>query len=251
MKTADSPADAPQAAAVQNYEFVCIAAALVLVLTLLQRSYTVWCVLPLLVGLLGVYARMSLAPVMLILTLVPQLIEQWSARAVWSEEFDVGALLQCVAVLGYMAGQYRLQGLTLTLLPADPRRRKGDPKQPGQGPARRAVPAREISSLLIGTLAGAGAAQFVWAWLPDDWYELGLLPRAWRMLALGWALGLGVLVGAAFVSYVVRGDMTRAEATQFLQDVLWRETRGEQRRASRWLAWARLRYQQRLERLDR
>jgi hypothetical protein len=35
--------------------------------------------------------------------------------------------------------------------------------------------------------------------------------------------------------------MSVAEANLFLQDILWQETRGDQRRISRWFAWARLR----------
>jgi hypothetical protein len=40
--------------------------------------------------------------------------------------------------------------------------------------------------------------------------------------------------------------MTAEEATLFLQDVLWKETRGEQRRLNRWSAWARLRHNRKI-----
>jgi len=41
--------------------------------------------------------------------------------------------------------------------------------------------------------------------------------------------------------YWRRVQMDRVSALLMLQDILWNETRGEQRRINRWLAWRKLR----------
>jgi hypothetical protein len=57
-----------------------------------------------------------------------------------------------------------------------------------------------------------------------------------------------VLAVAALLRYLALRRMTPPEAGLYLQDVLWRETRREQRRLNRWLAWAWLRRRRREER---
>jgi len=54
------------------------------------------------------------------------------------------------------------------------------------------------------------------------------------------------LLASSILNYLARRQMTRAEAELMLQDILWRETRREQRRIGRWLAWSR----NRQDRLD-
>ena len=77
------------------------------------------------------------------------------------------------------------------------------------------------------------------------------LPPALTLVAqllLGDLLGgLGLFVAVGVTRYWIWRRMTLAEATLFLQDVQWQETRGEQRRLNRWLAWARLRQGRREE----
>ena len=46
---------------------------------------------------------------------------------------------------------------------------------------------------------------------------------------------------AALLGHWRARQMTAAEGELSLQDTLWRETRREQRRLNRWLAWAELR----------
>jgi hypothetical protein len=78
---------------------------------------------------------------------------------------------------------------------------------------------------------------------------LRLPPPAWRIIVLLWAVGVALLLASGLINYLSRETMTKDEAALILQDVLWREYRSEQRRANRWVAWARLRYQRRLARL--
>ncbi|MBL8792693.1 MAG: hypothetical protein JNM56_02180 [Planctomycetia bacterium] len=244
--------DSPERTAVQNYETFCLAALLVLVVVLLYRGYGMWSLLPLCVGLLGIYSRLSLAPVMLLLSLILQMIfDHWLGGMPRDELLDTADLLQCAAVLGYISAQFRLQGLSRGVLPADPRagllrRPTGVPLR---GPSQRAVPARELLILLAVIAFWTGAAQLAWAWLPEDLNELGLAPVLWRLVVLLWTLGLAALLAATFLNYLARERMSPAEASLFLQDVWWKESRTEQRRANRWLAWARLRHWRRRESL--
>src|SRR5262249_5374299 len=154
-----------------------------------------------------------------------------------SATLEIEDLLQAAAVLAYVAGHYRLLSLTRNLFPAQPREKPQ--------PARRAVPLREVIVLAATVLACAALGQLIAECLPDSWYELGLAPRAWRMIVLGWTVGIGVLVAGGLLGHLARQQMSPLEANLVLQDVLWQQTRGEQRLGSRWLAWARLRFYRR------
>ena len=50
-----------------------------------------------------------------------------------------------------------------------------------------------------------------------------------------------MFLAAHVFRYWRRLQMDRVSAMLMLQDLLWHETRGEQRRISRWIAWKRLR----------
>jgi hypothetical protein len=227
---------------VRRYEIVCVTALLVLTWILIEKGYGTWCFLPMLAGLLGVVARLRLGPVMLLMSLQFQIIDQWTSGwgpPVGSATFEIEDLLQAAAVLAYIAGQYRLLGLTRNLLPSRPRVKPM--------PARRLVSMREIVLLIMTVLLYATLAQLITEFLPDSWYELGLAPRAWRMIVLAWTVGIGAVVVGGLLGHLARQRMSPTEATLILQDVLWQQTRGEQRLAGRWLAWARLRFQRRKE----
>jgi hypothetical protein len=240
-------ADAVRKAAVRNYEIVCLVALAVLALALLQSGHGAWSAMPLTVGVLGVVARMGLAPVLLLVALLFQLFEHWMSQPAPHAPFRVADLLQCAAVLAYVSGHYRLQGLTGSMVPLDPR-----DKEAAKQRSRRPVPPQEFTILLSSLLVWAGLAQLVWLCLPDEtWQYLRLPPTAWRIIVLLWAVGLALLLASGLINYLSRETMTKDEAALILQDVLWREYRGEQRSANRWVAWARLRYQRRLARLPR
>jgi hypothetical protein len=150
-------------------------------------------------------------------------------------------LVQSAAVLAYSAGQYRLQGLTRMILPAN-LRPVGPPAGDAAGvgaPSRRPVPANEIFLLLATAVGWGEAAQVVWAGLPEGFAELSRPVD--RLLALGWLLALVLLVGAGLIGYQGRVRARPEAARLYLQDIFWQETRGEMRRFHRWLVWARLR----------
>jgi hypothetical protein len=88
------------------------------------------------------------------------------------------------------------------------------------------------SRYLSGPLA---AAALVWRG------RFPFLEVLWSVRLLLWSLGAGLLLASALIGYRAWGRLTPAEATLFLQDTAWAETRGEQRRIHSWLVWARLR----------
>src|SRR5262249_31015476 len=105
--------------AVRNYEVVCLVALLVLVMVLLQHGYGAWAFLPVGVGVLGVFARhrLGLAPLLLLFALLIEVVDHAWLRGPMQPDF-LASLIQCAAVLAYVAGHYRLQGVRQTLVPS-------------------------------------------------------------------------------------------------------------------------------------
>jgi hypothetical protein len=254
-RAADKPNTPGHVAGVRTYELVCLAALAVLGLSLLQRGHGSWTMLPVGIGLIGIYLRLGPAPILLLVSLLFQAVDAW-AHASWASrpgwvvrhQFDLSDLIQCGAVLAYAAAHYRLQGLARSLVPNDPRVKRPW-NQAGERLPKRVVQAVEIGLFLAALPFWAVVAQLVWALLPDEYRELGLHPVVWKLIILIWAIGLGFFLAGGLLSYLGREQMSKDEANLFMQDVLWRELRREQRRANRWLAWARLRYQGRLARV--
>jgi hypothetical protein len=166
-------------------------------------------------------------------------------------------LLLAVSLLTYAVGTYRLLGLTVRLFPPDPRRRAAA-RRLGPVEAKKVeallrrppalVTHREIGALLGSLSACGGATYMFWVWLRQGRYTaLPLSAPVWHGLLILWLLGGGVLLAAALLRYLALRRMSATEAALYLQDVLWRETRREQRRLNRWLAWAWLRRHRREE----
>jgi hypothetical protein len=80
---------------------------------------------------------------------------------------------------------------------------------------------------------------------PTGNQHLDLYVRVWRLVVLAWTLILGAITCRGLLAFLARGRRRPDEALMFLQDSFWRDTRGEQRRLFRWLAWARLRAKRR------
>ena len=155
-----------------------------------------------------------------------------------------------IGTLGYVIGQYRLQGFWHFVWPADPRQRAGPAGRwllfwRGRPPIvqhRRAetdlrMPEMINLAFLIPSLALAAMVLFTLTRPARGWLDLpgGLA----AFLILLWVL----LLAAWLVRQVL--ELWRAwspgddEATLFLQDQVWKDLRGEQRRIERWLAWGR------------
>jgi hypothetical protein len=210
------------------------------------------------VGLLGAVTGWRMAPVVLLALLAA--CQMWGGRGSpgrsWS--FQVDDLLVCCGVLAYVIGHHRLQGLSRSLLPPDPRWRESKGAKHPRGPqtgragyfprAARLVTPAELLVFVLTLPLWAILAQLFWAALQGQADRLQLPFERSRLVLLVWFLGVGGLVVGSILTYWRRRAMSPAEAELVLQDVLWRETRREQRRQMRWLAWSRLRASQREER---
>ena len=92
--------------------------------------------------------------------------------------------------------------------------------------------------MLVGLAICSVLAAVMWSWLSGQETTLELDDAVWRGILVLWLLGGGVLIVAAGLRYLALRQMTRAEAQLYLQDLLWQQTRREQRRLNRWLAWS-------------
>jgi hypothetical protein len=153
---------------------------------------------------------------------------------------DAADLLMCVAALVYFAGIYRLQGLWFGVLPADRRRKRGAKEsQPGPPLVRSEASLRpaEFFNLIFIVPTIVLLSEFAWLLLSQRWSPIDL-PVDWRQLMfVSWFILLAMFVSAHFFRMWRRLRMDRATAMLMLQDILWQETRGEQRKIQRWLAW--------------
>lgn len=258
----------------RDYGLVGMGALTLLVVALALRRPDPWVLLPALLGALGLLFRWRLAPVIVLLAVFLVLWSWWIGSSpgqvlafvlgwvVWLVRglrglpprwqgglpsrnlLPISDFLLALGVLIYAAAQYRLQGLTWRLFPRVRQRKAPPATKKEEEMARRSpglVTASEVVMMLAGlALCGIAAALF-WDWLQGQETDLVILDTAWQGILVVWLVGGAVLVIAAGLRYLALRRLTAAEARLYLQDVLWRETRGEQRRLNRWLAWAWLR----------
>jgi hypothetical protein len=242
------PSDKPGA---RTYTVLCLGALLVMVLSLGEYGLGWWGLVPVLAGSVAVLLHWSIGPPLLLLTLGGLLLASARGLPPWAraQPSPLAVLALCVAVLTYVAGQYRLQGLTLRIFPPDPRR----PGQPAYGraaPQRRgpALPNPWEAGLLVLTAPlYAAAAYLVWGRVKAEAPALNIDPREWQAVLVVWIVGLGLAGAAAVVGYLGQTQARPEEVLLYLQDQVWRGTRGEQGRLNRWLVWARRRRQRRKE----
>lgn len=241
---------APVSAA-QTYGFVCFLSLGVVLLADLQRGPGLLTALKVLVGVLGVLARLRVASVLLLLTLaIEPLVDQlrltglgWNWQLL-ARAFRLSDVLLAAGVLGYVLAHSRLLSLTVNVFPLEPRRRVPPlGHRDRTGPPKRSqglVTAEEIGALALVAPAAALAGWGLWLLLARPWYVLGLPPTIGRLLVVLWTVGLGMPVVAALLGHWRTRRMSPDEAALHVQDVLWHETRREQRRQNQWLAWSRL-----------
>jgi hypothetical protein len=245
--------------AARGYLILCLVALGFVLLVQLERGAGLGGLLVVLVGLLGVLGRLAAGPILFLLVLGGQQFLRHAAltghglhwyNPGWSVE--VSDVVLCGAVLAYVLAHYRLLGLVRQVVPLDPRRREGPPRWHfwrlqwlprvvQERRSARAVSRVEVGLLVMSLPLAALLAQVFWAGLARPREVLGLSTRLWRVLLVAWVLGIGVFLTAAVLRQLRRRAMTPDEAALQLQDVVWLETRREQRRLNRWLAWKRLR----------
>lgn len=235
-------------AAERNYLFLALTALVILLLLLLRRGLGGWSLLPVLMGLAGVTLRWRAAP-LLVLGFMAGLIyanEPVGLRRSIGTGPNVLDWVMAGAMLAYFAAHYRLQSLTLGIFPADRRREVLNPpanESAVTGRARSAgmVAPAEIGWLVLTLPLYVALAQGYWLMMPTERVENRLPPQAWRGITLIWGLGLVLFGAAALLGYLGRRGQSAREARVYLQDVLWQETRREQRRLERWRQWLRTR----------
>jgi hypothetical protein len=235
------------------YQGFCLAGLVLVLFSQLGRPFSLLDFLTLGAGLLGIVTRWRVAPFLFLLLLgmahVGHLFDlgpSWQLlRLRLALPFEtVDNTLSC-GVLIYVAAHFRLQGLTSYLVPPDRREREktGDKRSPIKR-YRRAlsqVMPRELALFLLPLPVFALLAQLALSWVDGQPPLMELVPVLNRSVRLAWLLGVTGLVVAGLLAYWRWSSMSQAEAAMFVQDVWWRETRGEQRRLWRWLAWTRLR----------
>lgn len=245
--------------AARAYALLSLAALLVVALLMSQDRLGWWNLVPVLVGVIAVLARWTFGPP-LFLFLLPFLL----LTRIWGlpPRFRAASpllpdLALACAVLTYVVAHSRLLFL----------RRASRPPRPGalaretllgelEGsagqrflPAPRAgrtpggVSPAEVGVLLAAVPLFVAVGLLTWLRLAVEspFSEVGLRPAQGVALLLVWIMGASLATTAAVLGYLGWTQATPEEALQYLQDQLWRETRGEQRRLNRWLVWARLR----------
>jgi hypothetical protein len=238
----------------RHYQAVCALALSGMVLLQLQQSTLathVALIVSVLIGFLGlrvIYYRTAISPMLVLLALaIPYAVEQYTVNQTIGTElqtrrgFDVADVLMCVAGLTYFIAHYRLNGLWHGVLPADPRVPKALAGKPPLARSEESLSVAELAALVFTVPAFAVLAQFGFFLLQQRWGLLEQAPR-WRPILLAaWTVVLTMFLVAHVFRYWRRLQMDRVSAMLLLQDMLWHETRGEQRRVNRWVAWKKLR----------
>jgi hypothetical protein len=232
--------------AAQTYQAIGQAAVVVMGAALFQTGADRWALVPVLVGAAGLVFRWRSAPPVVLATVAFATLGPHFYGTYFAFRWRAAPVLNLVlslAVLSYAMAQYRLLSLTEALLPPDPLRPKA---KAAVRPAESAEPREAVPALLAVVVAAVGAV-FCWEltstvpppWPDVTWRDPARRDAAWRVGLLVWgltALLLGLVSGLGYLGW---RRQSRAEAALYLQDTLWAETRREQRRLQRWLAWAR------------
>jgi hypothetical protein len=249
QSTVESPAPGPQ-----HYQVLCGIALAAVFLILMQQQVPLAGVAALLLGAAGILLRARISPILVLLAVVGGQLYRQYLFSVWRQHgaLDVEDVVLCAATLAYVAGHYRLLAIWRHILPPDPRQRYH--KQ-----ARAVVPVGRIGKIApqhrpVALVSRSELALFVlqlplFALLAQGaWMVIGarrelheLSPRWMQLLQLTWGVALAAFVIGQFFRIWRLLSMDRLTAQMLLQDALWHETRGEQRRIGRWLAWFNLR----------
>jgi hypothetical protein len=230
----------PQTPAAENaYLVIGLAAVVVLGVALVQTGVGRWSVVPTLIGAAGLAFRWRSAPLVLLAAVaLTQLGLVWmygpgsvalNARGRLPVELSL-----CGATLAYVMAQYRLFGLTGSVFPADARRPLDQP--PPRDAAR--VPASEAPVALVTVAAATVGVFFLWQVIVSMPPALNIRPTVWEAGLLIWLAGGALVLAAGVIGQLGWRRLSPDEAELYLRDVLWQETRGEQRRIHRWRAWA-------------
>jgi hypothetical protein len=231
--------------------FLCLALLLLLLVllerdramlaNLLRRSDSVLGLVPVLLGLAGLLLRWRITPPVLLVSLGAVLVRNAMDQPGWQRGIEhrsmamtLSDLALCIAVLAFLTGFYRLQGLTVAIFPRDPRRRSaaGGPALDRTRPER-LVTAAELA-LLLGMLPFWRTAHFLYPELigsvrTNDLNADGCVRRraggrgaggCWTAFAAFDPRPGDLLVASTVIGYLAWRRMSAAEAELALQDVV-------------------------------
>lgn len=223
---------------VRHYQMLCGVALVAIFLLQMQQNLPMLAnVLMLFTGALGVLFRARLTPILVLLCIaLTHLIEQYNSFRFFSPDFrflDLNEVLLCMAVLMFLIGYYRLQGIRFGVLPRPSPVAGGGRSEASLSPA-------ELVMLIFPVPLATLAAEFAVLILRQHWSIVGLPPKWKQFLVIAWILLIAMFVAAQAFRYWRRLQMERGLAMMSLHDTVWNETRGEQRRIARWFAWRKL-----------
>lgn len=92
--------------------------------------------------------------------------------------------------------------------------------------------------MVLALAACTETAGVLWGWIREQKPLLNFSLAVSHMMWLLWVVGGGTALVCGLLRCWAWRQLTPEEALLYLQDVAWRETRREQRRLNRWLAWA-------------
>jgi hypothetical protein len=250
---------------VQTYRVLSGVALLVIVLLELADGLSLTVPFVLLFGLMGIVWRVPAAPgLVLLFFAIGQFFRSQFLHQAGNPfrrfgippypPVEMPDLVLAGAMVAFFAAQLRLNGLRGLLLPADLRRRRraglGAQHEAERGEEfkrpRRVVSLHEAPTLVLTLPLWVLLGQVLWLVIAADRggeFE----PEFLRIVTLVWLVGVPTLVVGSLLHFWNRSSMSPEEAQIFLQDTLWRQTAREQRRVTRFLAWARLRQKRREE----
>lgn len=250
--------DAPRPAVqVGPIHYQILAAAGLTLILLAQLDQILGALLVVCVGLFGLVGKMRAAPLFVLIAFAASKIgNAWARYGSFNQDtfrplLDPNDLLAAIGLVAYIAAHFRLQSLSIHILPVDPRQRQEQPLAKGrwghgrfvpvqQKRDRRLLTAHEIARFVLALPFWALIGQALWLIIVRPWTPSVLPDRVHRLITLAWLLIVGTLIAGTIFAQWRRRQMDRAAAQGYLQDTLWRETRREQRRIFRWLTWRRL-----------
>lgn len=227
---------------VLSYQALCLAAALAVFLLRSPHTHYLVNLLMLTIGVGAIASIMRIGPILYLGVVTFSILLQGAFDQGWDDAGSTQAsdILLSLAVLAFVAGHYRLQSLTHSILPVDRRRSTAvDGRWKIDRPVRsaRLVTPNEIVTLLLTLPIWALAAQLAWLWLGREWEMPGIPGDLGRLLVVLWLFGMGLLLTATVFAHWRRRQYDVVAADMLLQDVLWRETRREQRSINRWYSY--------------
>jgi hypothetical protein len=240
-----------QLSAADAYGYVCGTALALIGVVLLRRGLFPWAMFPVGAGLLGLFFRWRIAPLLIVGITGSCIVYAEPGGPFFRGSFqrpsagvvDLQTWILCSALLAYVIGHYRLQALTASIFPPDRRfPRPLAAKNPLERPRwARVADTGEIGWLILTLPFVSFAALIVLRLLPGAQNDFDLYPSSWLTLVLLWILGLGAVVGHGTLVYLGLHNLKPAEARIYVQDLLWLELRRDLRRLNRWVVWSRLR----------